>query len=169
MPEYSVAYGSRTVIVSVAREGAGLRVAVDGQTYPIAFERRLGTTHYVLTRDTSATPVVIRTDGDECLVGIADEQYRLRVTRRVPIARKSVAAAAVSSREVRAPMPGLVVSVQVVVGERVEAGRPLAIVEAMKMQSEIRAPVAGRVSAVRTRAGQEVMGGAVLLTIEPSG
>ncbi|HEU4798181.1 MAG TPA: acetyl-CoA carboxylase biotin carboxyl carrier protein subunit [bacterium] len=169
MPEYSVAYGSRTYVVSVAREGTGLRVVIDGQVYPVVFGRWLGSTHYVLTRGASVTPVVIRTAGDERLVGIADEQYRVRVTRRVPVARKGGGVAAATSREVRAPMPGLVVSVRVEVGETVEAGRALAIIEAMKMQSEIRAPVAGRVSAVRAQAGQEVMGGAVLLTIEPSG
>jgi len=169
MPEYSVATGGRAYVVNVEREGTGLRVAIDGQTYAITFERWLGSTHYLLTRETSVTTVLIRTAGDERLVGIADEQYRVRVTRRVPIARKGGAAAAATSREVRAPMPGLVVSVRVAVGDTVEVGRPLAIVEAMKMQSEIRAPIAGRVSAVRARAGQEVMGGAVLLTIEPSG
>jgi biotin carboxyl carrier protein len=169
MPEYSVATGRRTFVVNVAREGTGLRVAIDGRMYPVDFERWLGSTHYVLTREASIIPVVIRTDGDERLVGIADEQYRVRVTRRVPIARRGGGPAAATSREVRAPMPGLVVSVRVAVGELVEAGRALAIIEAMKMQSEIRAPVAGRVSAVRAQAGQEVMGGAVLLTIEPSG
>jgi biotin carboxyl carrier protein len=52
-------------------------------------------------------------------------------------------------------------------GEAVEQGRPLVVMEAMKMQSELRAPVAGRVAAVHVAPGQEVMGGTVLVTIVP--
>lgn len=169
MAEYSVTTSNHTYVASVVREGERLRVAIDGTTYTVALERWLGSTHYVLTREATVTPVIIRAAGDERLVGIADEQYRVRVTRWAPIARKSAAASPAAPREVKAPMPGLVVSIAVAVGESVEAGRALAVIEAMKMQSEIRAPVAGRVSAVRARAGQEVPGGAVLLTLEPSG
>jgi biotin carboxyl carrier protein len=67
-----------------------------------------------------------------------------------------------------APIPGLVVSVEVAPGQEVPAGAVLLILEAMKMHSEIRAPAAGRVAAVRVRAGQEVAGGAVLAVLEPT-
>lgn len=167
MAEYSVTIGSGSFVVTVVGDGSGLRVTIEGRTYPITLEQWLGATHYRLIRDASMLPVVIRGAGEEKLVGIADEQYRVRVTRHSPVARKNEKATQLASREIRAPMPGLVVSVAVTVGETVEVGRTLAIVEAMKMQSEIRAPIGGRISSVRAQAGQEVMGGAVLLTIEP--
>jgi biotin carboxyl carrier protein len=69
--------------------------------------------------------------------------------------------------EVTAPIPGLVVSVEVAEGDVVEQGRPVVIMEAMKMQSEMRTPMGGIVTAVHVKPGQEVMGGTVLVTVAP--
>jgi biotin carboxyl carrier protein len=59
-------------------------------------------------------------------------------------------------QQVRAPMPGKVVRVLVAVGEEVEMGRGLVVVEAMKMQNEIRAPKSGRIERVLVTEGQAV-------------
>lgn len=64
-----------------------------------------------------------------------------------------------------APMPGLVVRVQVVEGEQVEAGAGLVVVEAMKMENEIRAPGRAVVAQVHVRVGQAVERGAPLVTL----
>src|SRR6267378_3021266 len=55
-------------------------------------------------------------------------------------------AAAHSVETVQAPMPGLLVAYRVRVGERVTAGQPVAVVEAMKMQNELAARHDGVVS-----------------------
>jgi pyruvate carboxylase subunit B len=68
---------------------------------------------------------------------------------------------------VKAPMPGLVVRVEVNVGQRVEAGAGLVVVEAMKMENELRAPRPGVVEAVHVAAGQAVEKGAALVTLTP--
>ena len=69
---------------------------------------------------------------------------------------------------VRAPMPGLVVRVEVLEGQQVGAGAPLVVVEAMKMENELRAQRAGRVVKVHVRAGTAVEKGTALVTLEPS-
>jgi pyruvate carboxylase subunit B len=69
--------------------------------------------------------------------------------------------------EVHAPMPGLVIKVEVAEGDQVERGQGLVIIEAMKMENELRATAPGRVSAVRVAAGQTVDKGQTLLVIEP--
>ncbi len=66
----------------------------------------------------------------------------------------------------RAPMHGQVVSVAVSVGERVEKGRLLCIVEAMKMEQQIVAPFAAIVGAVEVEAGDNVATGDVLVVLE---
>ena len=58
--------------------------------------------------------------------------------------------------EVRAVIPGRVVSVAVAPGDVVEAGRTLLVVEAMKMQNELRAPRAGRVERIVVAAGDTI-------------
>jgi biotin carboxyl carrier protein len=68
---------------------------------------------------------------------------------------------------VKAPMPGLVVRVEVAVGQKVEVGAGLVVVEAMKMENEIRAQRAGVVETVHVAAGQTVDKGAPLVTLGP--
>lgn len=168
MAEYTVTAGARVYAVTVEGEDGGVRVAVDGVAHAVGLEPTVGSTHFELREGRRRIPVVIRGAEGARLVGIADEQYRVRVEPRLPIARRRTGPRAAGPREVIAPMPGLVVAVEVTPGVEVAAGAALLIIEAMKMQSEIRAPVAGRVTAVRTRPGQEVPGGAVLAVIEPT-
>src|SRR2546422_4321868 len=65
----------------------------------------------------------------------------------------------------RAPMPGLVVRVEVADGQRVDAGAGLVVVEAMKMENELRAPRAGMVQTVHVAVGQAVEKGMPLVTL----
>lgn len=65
-----------------------------------------------------------------------------------------------------APMPGLIVRVNVVEGDVVQAGQGLVVIEAMKMENELRAGSSGRVKRVAVSAGGAVEKGALLLEIE---
>lgn len=64
------------------------------------------------------------------------------------------------------PMPGLLVSLHVGEGDRVEAGQPLAVVEAMKMENILRAEKAGVVKAVNAKMGDSLAVDAVILEME---
>lgn len=64
-----------------------------------------------------------------------------------------------------APMPGSVISIRAAVGERVEEGQPLVVMEAMKMQHTIAAPYAGVVTELDVREGSQVDAGAVLAVV----
>ena len=67
--------------------------------------------------------------------------------------------------EVRAIIPGRVVSVSVVPGDEVVAGQQLLVVEAMKMQNELRAPRPGTVTSVAVGEGRTIEVGDVLLVL----
>jgi len=69
--------------------------------------------------------------------------------------------------EVTAPLAGVVIEVRVAVGDHVEAGQALLVIEAMKMQNELQAPVAGTVTATHCQAGGRVEQGALVLEYEP--
>jgi biotin carboxyl carrier protein len=69
-------------------------------------------------------------------------------------------------QEVTAPMPGKIVRVLVNVGDTVEEGQGVVVVEAMKMQNEMKSPKAGTVAEVRTRADATVSAGEVLIVVE---
>ena len=65
-----------------------------------------------------------------------------------------------------APMPGKVVRLLAAVGDEIQAGAGIAVVEAMKMQNEMKSPKAGKVAAVLVTVGATVNGGDVLAIIE---
>ena len=73
---------------------------------------------------------------------------------------------AVASGSLLAPMPGTVVSVAVEAGQQVEAGQPVLVLEAMKMQHTVRAPGPGTVTEIDVKAGAQVAAGEVLAVVE---
>jgi len=72
------------------------------------------------------------------------------------------------SRYLLSPMPGLLVTLHVAAGDRVEAGQALAVVEAMKMENILRAEKSGTVKALEAKAGDSLAVDQVILEIEPA-
>ena len=72
-------------------------------------------------------------------------------------------AVADTSKMVLSPMPGLVVSLDIAVGQEVRAGETVAVIEAMKMQNILRAERDGKVTAIHARAGDSVAADEVLV------
>ncbi len=68
-----------------------------------------------------------------------------------------------------APMPGKILSLLVSVGDEVELGQPVAILEAMKMENELKAPCDGTVADTSVSEGDNVEKNQPLLEIEPRG
>ena len=71
-----------------------------------------------------------------------------------------------TSRLLLSPMPGLLTGVRVAVGDKVEAGQPVAVVEAMKMENILRAPRTATVKVVRVDAGASVAADEIILEFE---
>ncbi len=69
-------------------------------------------------------------------------------------------------KEIKAPMPGLVVAIQVEKGQEVKAGEPVLILEAMKMENVIKSPIDGVVKAIKTEKSNTVDKNAVLIEFE---
>jgi biotin carboxyl carrier protein len=69
-------------------------------------------------------------------------------------------------QQIVAPMPGKVVRVLVTIGDHVETGQGLFVVEAMKMQNEIRSTKRGKIERVLAQAGQTVTAGEILCWVE---
>jgi biotin carboxyl carrier protein len=93
--------------------------------------------------------------------------YRFEIDVRDPrrFRRSSGGRGGVGVQTIAAPMPGKVVRVLVAVGDSVEAGQGLMVVEAMKMQNEMKAVRAGSVLSLSAREGATVAAGEVLATI----
>jgi biotin carboxyl carrier protein len=71
-----------------------------------------------------------------------------------------------SDKELRAPMPGLVISVNVEQGQQVKEGQAVCVLESMKMQMAIHAPVDGVVKEIVVESDQKVEKDALLVILE---
>ncbi len=97
-------------------------------------------------------------------VALGQRQFEVRL--RDPLDREASGAAAhAGPHELRAPIPGRVVSVAVAEGDEVEAGQTLVILEAMKMENQICAEGPGRVERILVAPGVTVEGGQVLVVV----
>ncbi len=158
--------------------GREIEVDVDGEQVTVA-----GRLHSATLRRTPGTPVrqllldgrseglavesggngqwTITRRGERCEVEVVDE--RTRHIRSLTGAGDRVRGPAA----LKAPMPGLVVRVQVEAGQSVPAGAGVVVLEAMKMENELRAAAPGVVRTVRVRPGEPVEKGQVLVEFDP--
>jgi len=101
----------------------------------------------------------------EVIVGTTRYAITLNDPKRLGSAASASTHAGDGARLI-APMPGKVVRVLVALGDQVEAGASIVVVEAMKMQNEMKSPKAGTVIALNIETGDTVNGGDVLVVIE---
>jgi biotin carboxyl carrier protein len=89
---------------------------------------------------------------------------RTTIPIAIPVRTQAESPRAVAGGVV-APMPGIVTKIMCAVGDNVEAGAPLVIIEAMKMENSISAQISGIVSQVLVSAGTEVKKGQSLVVL----
>ena len=81
-------------------------------------------------------------------------------------AKPQVIATQISGAQIKSPMPGTILRVDVSVGQSVKKGDVLCILEAMKMENEIMAPNDAVIVGVHVQAGASVQPGDTLLTLD---
>lgn len=108
--------------------------------------------------DIRLNPVRVLVDGE--LVETEVEGLPTREVLGPPTG--SADSAAGQATLMRAPMPGVIVSVAVRVGQRVSAGDQLCVLEAIKLEQSIRAPVAGIVRAIHVEPSHSVTTGQII-------
>jgi acetyl/propionyl-CoA carboxylase alpha subunit len=149
----------------------GERVTLDGHTVLAKVEEIEGTPVRLVTIGSEVHRVVIRRGGSRGAYTLWVDGFRFdgeAVDERTRVIRDITADAAKSSgpAPVVAPMPGLIVRVNVAPGDSVQAGQGLVVMEAMKMENELRSSSAGTVRAVCVSPGQAVEKGALLVELE---
>lgn len=120
---------------------ASLRYVDDGRSFAVSYQRG---------------------EGRRWRVAVGERTFELETLTPVEAIEAEAAEGAAGPSRLEAPIPGKVVSVHVAVGDRVEAGQPLVVLEAMKMENELTAEQGGTVTAVHVEAGQTVDAGDAL-------
>jgi acetyl/propionyl-CoA carboxylase alpha subunit len=161
-------HGKDARTVDVEGTGESVTLTVDGvaQTYTV---RDVRAQTLLLQRADGATREVpffvdrsdvhVQVDGHAMSFEVLDELQAVLRERRH--------AAGGGNGQLKVAMPGRVIQVSVVEGDRVEIGQGIVVVEAMKMENEMKAPATGTVKTVHVAVGAIVEAGTVLVTIDP--
>jgi pyruvate carboxylase subunit B len=144
-------------------------LTVDGTSMSYGFEP-VGGGYFSLLVDGRSVPVVVSPmDDGRVRVSIDGRAQTVRVQDEHDLLLERFgldAAAETGEHEVRAPMPGLVLSVMVTEGQAVEEGDSLLVLEAMKMENELQAPTAGVIQTIHVAADEAVDKNALLIEID---
>jgi acetyl/propionyl-CoA carboxylase alpha subunit len=149
----------------------GESVTVDGNTVRAHLEDLTGTPLQIVVHGNEVHRVFARRGEHRGQYDLSIDGYRFSVealNERARTIRELSASAAkpAGPTHLVAPMPGLIVRVNVQEGDRVRAGQGLVVMEAMKMENELRASADGVVKRVAVGPGSAVEKGAQLLEME---
>ena len=163
--KYLTTIGDNEFIVDVVDSH---HVSLNGTLMDIDFENISGQPVYSLVIDGKSYEAYVYEGDEELQVLLLGHQYPVLVEDEREKRLKAAAGGKVSEAgefNLKAPMPGLVVSVPVQQDEHVNKGQVLLILESMKMQNELRAPRAGKVVRIRVKPGETVEQRQTLLTV----
>ena len=129
-----------------------------------------GKTYNVEVPNPQERPVRAIVDGEAVEVWLDEDavsapQPAISAPAPAPVPVVAPAPTAAAAGDVTAPLPGVIISIAVKVGDRVTVGQELCVLEAMKMNNPIRSTVSGKVTAVHISVGQQIQHGAPLLTL----
>ncbi|HJR17811.1 MAG TPA: biotin/lipoyl-containing protein [Gemmatimonadales bacterium] len=146
-------------------------VTVAGHTHTATLEPIQGTPLRQLLLDGRPTTLAIESLGrGRWALAPGGERWEVEVlderTRHIRSLAGSVDRQ-LESAVLKAPMPGLVLRIQVVAGDKVPAGGGLVVLEAMKMENELKSRAAAIVKAIRVQPGEAVEKGQVLIEFQP--
>lgn len=144
-------------------------VSVDGKVYEIDFESVSGQPVYSLIVDGRSHESYIYQGEENWQVLLRGRLYPVTVEDEREMRLRAAAGGRVAETgefHLRAPMPGLVVTVPVTEGQEVKKGEVILILESMKMQNELKAPRDGTIGRIRVRPGESVEQKQTLLSVQ---
>lgn len=164
---YLVTIEGTTYTVSLDDRESRVALRIDGRPVEIDMAAIQGDQFYSLLIDGRSYTAVAATQGEQrevrvngvsSSVTVEDEQLA-RLRGRVKSRRRA------GGEQIKAPMPGRIVSISAAVGDSVESGHGVVVIEAMKMENELRAHAGGTVKEILAREGDTVDKNTVLMVI----
>jgi biotin carboxyl carrier protein len=160
--------GNDRVEVEIQREGRKVVASVDGREYELDVSEPESNTYLFKQGDRIFEAMVSFADDRASFnISARNRPFEVRIIDKKRLrSSASESAAAEGIAEIRSAMPGKIVRVLAGIGENVEKGQGIIVVEAMKMQNELKSPKAGVVKELRVNIDSTVSAGDILLTIE---
>ena len=180
---YIASLGDQRLTISVDENGQQRQLTLDGIAYAADW-LRIGSAgpagsagrYSLLINNHSYEVVVRRLEADdeggqryEVLLDGQPYEVRLEDERERALANLAGGGHEGGDATVKAPMPGLVVNIPVAVGDAVERGQTVAVLEAMKMENDLGAPRKGVIKEIKVATGQAVNQGQPLVIVGEPG
>jgi biotin carboxyl carrier protein len=162
---YVTTIGNRSFTIEIIDDR---HLVLDGVSYEIDFNTGGDQPVYSLLVDGKSYEAIVFQEEDSWQVLLHGRQYPVVVEDEREKRLRADFGEHIAEREeflLKAPMPGLVVSVQVVEGQTIEKGDVLVILESMKMQNELKSPQTGIISRLRVKPGDSVEHKQTLLSV----
>jgi biotin carboxyl carrier protein len=163
--KYVATTGDREIVIEIVDDH---HIIVDGVSYEIDFESVSEQTVYSLLANNQSHEALVYESEEGWQVLLHGSQYVLVVEdERERRLRASLGGGPPQNVDyhLRAPMPGLIVTVSVEEGQEIDTGDVLVVLESMKMQNELKSPRPGTVSRVRVKPGDSVEQRDTLLSV----
>jgi biotin carboxyl carrier protein len=147
-------------------------VSINGKTFTVDLQEVDGGQAFTLLVDGRSFEAFLLEENGNMQVFIEGVRYSAEVLDEHEMLLREVSAVGKGLSdlyELTAPMPGLVVKVPVTVGDQVQEGDVLIILESMKMQNELKAPQSGVVTVVNVTEGGNVEKRDVMIVLGPVG
>lgn len=161
MPNYQ--YRDKQIKIEITPQGEGVSLILENGSYEA---RLIHLYHheYLVHLNQAFYPISIVRDQDNLWLGFEGHSYQFTRERK----NQSGDQKAGAGNTIEAPMTGKILEVLSEVGQEVEQNQPLAILEAMKMETNLMAPCSGVIKQLLCTEGQQVELGQLLIEIEPT-
>lgn len=169
--KYLIRDGGDDVTLELERDTDIVRVkrGDDGAWRTVQLQRIGESDLYLLMVDSHPVELYLQRRRGGATVTIGRHTFDYDVERWRPgSGHRAKAAAGPGGDRITAPMTGSIVEVRCAVGEAVEAGEVVMVIESMKMNNELRSPSKGVVEMVPVVAGQRVKAGELLVALRPA-
>ncbi len=163
--KYLTTVGDKTFTIEINDDR---HIVVDGKTYVVDLEAMSSQSLYSLLLDSHSFESFIDEAEEGWRVLLRGDLYDVKVVdERAARLAKSAGGVAAQSGDyhLKAPMPGVIVSVPVSEGQAVKKGDILVILESMKMQNELKSPREGLAARIKAKSGDNVEQGQILVTV----
>ena len=166
--KYLANVGENTYHISLDDQDTRIDLNINGEPLQIDLVPINGDHTYSLLINGRSYVATMMDVDESCQVMIDGRAYAIDVAEeelarlRSQVKRKHHA----GGEQIKAPMPGRIIDIEVAVGDPVESGQGVAIIEAMKMENELRARTGGVVKEIRTRVGDAVNKNDILVVLE---
>ena len=144
-------------------------ISVNGRTLTVDFNSVSGQPVYSLLVDGISSEAYVYPGEEKWEVLLMGRQFQVMVEDERDKRLRAAAGGSVSEAgeyHLKAPMPGMVVSILVEEGQKIEKGQVLLILESMKMQNELKSPRAGTIGRLRVKTGESVEQRQTLLSVQ---